>query len=131
MQEDIQYPIQNDHDAVVTLMTEFRLVAKSINDKIIEDHKTTLEVKQIVQDQYTQLSNRIALLEDNLSKLNPEEIAQLRRDVDGVKLWIRDFNTKKHVAWVIASTGFIFIGYYIPFFLNAISSLIWNIVHIK
>lgn len=121
-----QYPVHNDHDAIVTLMTEFHLVAKGIRDKIAEDHETTLEVKQLVEEQYTQLSTRIYAIEQDLSKLDPEEIAKLRTDVNNVMLWQHDFNTKKHLAWVVASAGFIFIGYYLPYFVYLIKSIFFK-----
>lgn len=124
-----QYPVRNDHDAIVTLMAEFHLVAKGIRDKISEDHQTTLEVKQLVEEQYTQLSTRIYAIEQDLSKLDPEEIAKLREDVDKVKLWVHDFNTKKHLAWIIASSGFVLIGYYIPYFINTLLSIFVRLKH--
>lgn len=131
MTDDVQYPVNNDHDALITLITQFNATAKSIENRIAEDHLSTLEVKKIVEEQYSKLGDRITTLEDNLAKLDPVEIASLKKDVEATKLWIHDFNRTKHIAWVIASAGFIGIGYYIPFFFNTVSGFIWNLVHIK
>ena len=131
MSEEIQIPLTTDHDVLVALITTFNTTTGNIEKRINEDKALTMEVKQFLEDHYTKLDGRIKTLEQNFQALNPEEIAKLRSEVDRNSLWIHDFNRAKHIAWVIASAGFLLIGYYIPFFLNAITGTIWNVVHMK
>lgn len=129
MENNVSYPITSDHDALITLITEFNTTAKNIEHRITEDHASTLEVKEIVERQYESLTTRIQRIEADLLKLDPSEIAQLKVDMEKTKLWIHDFNRSKHIAWIIASAGFLIIGYYIPFILNSLTSTYWNLIH--
>lgn len=131
MDPQVQYPLSNDHDALVTLIAEFNATAKQIGRAIAEDHDTTLEVRDLVQKQYTDLKLRIDSIEEDLLRINPDEVAQLKKDRDYLMMWVHDFNRTKHLAWVVASAGFILIGYYIPFFVNAVTSVMWNLLHMK
>lgn len=127
--EFTQYPFRTDHDVMIALVTDFNTTITSIRDKIAEDHASTLEVKTIVENQYNKLSDRIRDVEDTILKLDPEHIAKLSADVQEVKQWQHDFNRTKHIAWVVASVGFLAFGYYIPFFINSITSIWWNLKH--
>lgn len=131
MSDAIEYVPRDDHDVLVSMVTQFNNTAANIERRIAEDHASTLEVKKILEEQYSKLSDRITTLEDNFSKLDPTEIATIRTDLDGVKLWIHDFNRTKHLAWIVASVGFIFIGYYVPFFINSIISIWIHLTTLK
>lgn len=123
MEHRIQYPFQNDHDVMIALIEDFNNSIAAVTKQIQEDHATTLEVKEIIEKQYSHLSERIDKVEKELALLDPVEIAQVVKDARESKRWIADFNRSKHIAWVIASTGFIFIGYYLPVILNNIFKL--------
>lgn len=114
MEHRIQYPFKNDHDFLIALIEDFNNSIAIVTKQIQEDHTTTLEVKEIIEKQYSHLSERIDKVEKDLALLDPVQIAQLVTDARESKQWISDFNRSKHVAWVIASTGFVVIGYYIP-----------------
>ncbi len=118
MEHRINYPFQSDHDVMIALIEDFNLSIAAVTTKIQEDHATTLEVKEIVEKQYSHLSERIDKVEKELALLDPVAIAQVVKDARESKRWIADFNRSKHIAWVIASTGFVFIGYYLPVIIN-------------
>lgn len=114
MEHRIQYPFKNDHDFLIALIEDFNNTVATLNQRMIEDHATTLEVKEIIQKQYSHLSDRIEKVENDLALLDPKLIAQTVEDVKAHKQWIADFNRTKHIAWVVASTGFVALGYYLP-----------------
>lgn len=123
-EEFTQYPFRTDHDVMVALVTDFNRTITSVKEKIEEDHKSTLEVKTIVESQYNKLSDRIREVEDTIIKLDPEHIAKLSADVQEVKQWQHDFARTKHIAWIAASTGFLLFGYYVPFFVKTMQSIL-------
>lgn len=129
--DPIQYPFKSDHDVLVALITQFNNTAETISQSVNEDKRMTREVKQLLEDQYAAVNGRLTTLEENFKQLDPKGIAKLKEDTQRNTQWINDFNRAKHIAWVVASAGFMLIGYYIPFFFNAITSTIWNISHMK
>lgn len=123
MEDQIHLPFNNDHDVMVALVTEFNATIGVLSKRMEDDHKSTLEIKTLLESNYVKLSERIDVLEDTLIKLDPKEIASLAADVSEMKQQWRDFNRAKHLAWVIASGGFLAIGYYLPFFISTIQNI--------
>jgi hypothetical protein len=126
MEDRIRYPFRNDHDITIALIEEFNSAVSSIERKIAEDHLTTLEVKKLIEQQYDTLSGRLEEVERRVAVIDPVEVAQLKQDVRETKQWQHDFNTTKHVAWIIASAGFVFIGYYLPTFVSLLKNIFFS-----
>lgn len=123
MEHKIQYPFQNDHDVLVAIIQEFNDSVDAIKHSMEDDHKTTLEVKALVEKQYQSLADRIDTVEEKLKLVDPHEIAQLKKDVRESKEWISGFNKTKHIAWIIAAAGFSIMGHYVPEVFIAIERL--------
>lgn len=119
----IQYPFKTDHDIIVALIQDFNNSVDQIEKKIQEDHAATNDVKSFLEQNYRDLQGRVETVEKEIQTIDPKAIAQLKTDVAKSNQWIHDFNTKKHFAWVIASTGFLLIGYYIPVFIRTLQSI--------
>jgi len=126
METRIQYPFKNDHDIFIALIEDFNNSITSLRHQMAEDHEDTLEIKELLHKQYETLSSRIDTVEKDLLLLNPKDMAKLRTDIDNSTQWIVNFNKTKHIAWIIASTGFLLMGHYLYPAINTIINSIFG-----
>lgn len=123
MDRRIQYPFKDDHEVFIALIAEFNGSIGEISRQVTANHEDTTEIKNLLQQQYEHLSERIDKVEKDLIALNPEELARLKADVRENKEYIANFKRTKHIAWVVASVGFALLGHYLPPIFKAVETL--------
>lgn len=106
MESQIKYPFKNDHEFLIALIADFNNSMSNVNKKIMEDHETTLEVRNLLIEQNANLEKRLTAVEKELEKLDPKEIA------DTIQ-WKKDFNKYKHLAWIFGSGFFLALGWFL------------------
>lgn len=108
MDNQIKYPFKNDHEFLIALIADFNNSMSNVNKKIMEDHATTLEVRNLLIEQNANMEKRLSTVEKELEKLDPKAIA------DTIQ-WRKDFNKYKHLAWIFGSGFFFALGYFLQY----------------